>query len=695
MTNTTDFLVEIGTEELPPKALRKLEQAFARSLEQQLSDARLSHSGLRSFATPRRLAVLVTGLLSRQEDQEVERRGPPVKIAFDGDGNLTKAGQKFVDGNNTTVDQLERLATDKGEYLLYRGTQPGLAAEALLPDFVQNALAELPIPRRMRWGDSDAEFVRPVHWVVMLTDSGVIETTILGRAAGSVTYGHRFHAPKPIQLERPGDYADTLQQNGFVVPGFLDRKALVQSGAETAAADNGGKVVIPDELLDEVTALVEWPSPVVGSFDESFLRLPKEVLVSTLQEHQRYFPIHNADDSLTNQFITISNIESREPEQVRLGNEKVVEPRLSDAAFFWEQDLKTSLAEKCSGLDQVVYQKGLGTLAEKSARVATLCVEIAADLGEEAAVAERAALLAKADLLTEMVGEFPDLQGLMGCYYASRDGEDAAVAKAIEEQYLPRFAGDALPGTSVGQALAISDKLDTLAGIFALGQRPSGSKDPFALRRLALGLVRILIESNIDIDLRECTEIALALQPVEAKGDVSAELFEFITERLKAYYLDGQNPTLTGGAVTPELFEAVRQRQPASPVDFHQRLAAVAGFSHEAAAENLTASNKRIANILKASDTDIAAPREELLSESQEVSLYKAVESLRPGHEAAVQQRDYVAVLQQLTTLSEPVDAFFDGVMVNTDDEAVRANRLNLLASVRGLFLDVADLSRL
>lgn len=548
----------------------------------------------------------------------------------------------------------------------------------------------------MRWGSSDIEFVRPVHWVVMLAGSEVVPATVLGHQSDRLSFGHRFHAPEAISLENAADYAALLQQDGHVIPRFLDRKAMILESAKAAAAADGGHVLIPDALLDEVTALVEWPTAVVGSFDEAFLGLPDEVLISTLQEHQRYFPIHQEGGGLTNRFITISNIVSKDPDQVRLGNEKVVKPRLADAAFFWSQDMKTSLEEKTSGLKHVLYQKGLGSLADKARRVAVIAADIAAQLGEDAVVAERAATLAKADLLTDMVGEFPDLQGLMGSYYARHDGESEVIAEALREQYLPRYAGDKLPHTSMGQALSIADKLDTLAGIFALGQRPSGSKDPFALRRLALGMLRVIIESQIDLDIRALIQKAIEQQPAAAKPETAADLYDFVMDRLKSYYIDGQNPALSDTTISAEQFEAVRQREPVSPVDFHQRLMAVVAFNELPAAESLAAANKRIANILKSADlSDTAAVQESMLSEEAEIQLYQSVAGIRAAHSKAVSKHDYRAVLGQLATLAGPIDGFFESVMVNTDDAAIRQNRLALLSELRGLFLDVADLSRL
>jgi len=696
---TTNFLVEIGTEELPPKALRTLEKAFAKGLESGLTEARLGFSGMQSFATPRRLAVLVRDLQESQEDQSVERRGPPVRIAFDADGNPTTAAEKFAVGNGVTVAELDRLETKKGDYLLYRGEEAGKSAAQLLPEIIDEALAALPIPRRMRWGSSDVEFVRPVHWVVALLNTDILDCEILGHKAGRETRGHRFHAPQAISLKTATDYAEQLRTKGKVIVRFLDRKELVLKLAREAAETEGGVVEVDDDLLDEVTALVEWPVAITGSFDEKFLQLPAEVLVYTLQEHQRYFPVRNADGSLRNSFITTSNLESLDPEQIRLGNERVVLPRLSDAAFFWEQDRKIPLADRVDTLDTVVYQKGLGSIKDKSHRIVELATEIAGDMGETPENTGRAALLSKTDLLTELVGEFPILQGKMGYYYATLDGEPAPVAVAIGDHYLPRFSGDALPSTSEGQAVGLGDRLDTLAGIFCLGKRPSGSKDPFSLRRIALGLVRILIEAQIEIDLPLFLNKAVALQPVKPvkpEDDISAALYEFIIDRLKAYYLDGQSPDFQANEISPEVFEAVRLQQPASPLDFHQRLLAVVEFSKLDAADSLAAANKRIANILKKSAVDrVATVQESLLQEKEEVCLFKALADIGASHSSAVAERDYTAVLLQLAALREPVDTFFDSVMVNADDEALRANRLALLQQLRTMFLEVADLSGL
>ena len=701
---TADFLVEIGTEELPPKALRSLETAFTKAALAGLSDVGLGHGVTESFAAPRRLALLVRNLDRQQAEREVEKRGPPVKIAFDEAGKPTRAAEAFAAGCGVAVADLDRQSTPKGEWLCFRGIDSGQSAADLLPGIIDEALAKLPIPKRMRWGAGDAEFVRPVHWVVMLLDAEVVNAELLGKAAGAVTRGHRFHAPEPIQLAAAADYQATLEQRGWVVPGFMARRARVVELARAAAAGIDGEAILAPDVVDEVTALVEWPVAVAGRFDPEFLDLPEEVLISTLQDHQRYFPVRDGDGKLLPHFITISNLNSRDADQVRAGNERVVRPRLADAAFFYAQDRRTSLADRRDKLRQVVFEKDLGSLFDKSARVAQLGHEIAADLLHDASFDQtvfqqwvvRAAHLAKTDLLTSMVGEFPELQGRMGYYYAVHDKEMPAVATALEEQYLPRHAGDRLPATPTGRALAVADRLDTLAGIFAVGKRPTGNKDPFGLRRAALGLLRVLVEDNIELDLRKPLAQAVALQPV-AIADPSAlvaEIFAFIMDRLRAYYRDGLAPGLERGAVSAETLEAVRAREPSSPLDFHQRLLAVQGFLQLPAADSLALANKRIANILRGADQQAPdAVRPELFEAAEETALHEAVAHIMGSHAERLERRDYSAVLTELAALRAPVDAFFDAVMVMADDTALRENRLALLNRLRQLFLDVADLS--
>jgi len=696
MAATADFLVEIGTEELPPKALGRLEQAFADGVGARLGAAGLAYETLCSFASPRRLAALVTGLELSQPTQKIEKRGPPTRIAFDAEGKPTKAATAFAAGFGVDVDELERVATDKGEWLMFRGEEPGAPAAALLPAIVSEALAGLPIPKRMRWGSSDVEFVRPAHWVVMLLGDEILPGTILGLLAGRTTRGHRFHAPQAIVIEAPASYCLQLEEQGHVLADFSVRRERVRMLAESAAADIGGKAHLEPAVLDEVAALVEWPVPVTGRFDAAFLRLPEEVLISTLQAHQRYFPVRGDDRKLMPAFIAMSNLDSADPDMVREGNERVVLPRLADAAFFWDQDRRVTLDARRDDLRQVVFQKELGTLHDKSQRVAALARALATELGQDIEAAARAAELAKTDLLTAMVGEFPELQGRIGYYYANLDGEPDAVARAIEEQYFPVHAGGRLPETPTGRVIALADRLDSLAGIFAVGKRPSGNKDPFGLRRAALGVLRILIEEDIDLNLPAYIEAAVAAQPVDVADEAALvrEIYDFVIDRLRNYVLDGQAPGLDAGSVTPAVFEAVRVRGPASPLDFRQRVAAVRQFMQHDAADSLAAANKRIANILKSADADPDSRTDPALFEAtEEKALFKALQDLSQAHAGSLERRDYEAALERLATLKEPVDAFFDGVMVMADDMGLQRNRIALLTELRQRFLDIADLS--
>ncbi len=700
-TETADLLIEIGTEELPPKALRKLELAFAAGITSGIETARISIGEHRSFATPRRMAVLIHDVGLQQPVEIIEKRGPPLKVAYDTDGNPTRAARAFAEKCGTTVDKLQNLETSKGAWLTFSGESSGAATADLLPAIVNQALAALPIPRRMRWGNGDAEFVRPVHWVLMLLGNAVVPGEILGKPAGNITRGHRFHAPEPIPVAAPADYESLLTNSSKVIPCFENRRQRVQELAEAAGTKAGGTAVYDGDLLDEVTALVEWPVAVLGQFDADFLQLPEEVLIATLQEHQRYFPVRGPGNELLPCFITMSNLDSLQPEQVKNGNERVVRPRLADAAFFWKQDCAKPLSSRTEKLKQVVYQQGLGSLYDKSERIAKLCEKLAEAVGADVAASVRAATLCKADLLTEMVGEFPELQGRMGAYYASNDGEPDPVSTAIQEQYLPRHAGDALPGSPEGRCIALADRLDSLAGIFTLGKRPSGNKDPFGLRRAALGVLRILIEKDIDLDLPAILGEAITLQPEREafmggllNPRLGEDLYGFLLDRLRAYYLDGLAPGLPGGEISAEMFESVRARSPSSPLDFQHRISAVHRFMKLPEAESLAAANKRIANILKNADPGAQSDVDPTLFEAdQERRLYEVVEKLRTGHSAGLAARDYTKVLCHLSALRAPVDDFFDSVMVMADDAQLRANRLALLSQLRRLFLDVADLS--
>jgi glycyl-tRNA synthetase beta chain len=693
VAETHQFLIEIGTEELPPKALRGLSEAFLEGIRVGLSDRHLAFAEAIAFATPRRLAVRVDALAARQPDRDLERRGPPVAVAQDKDGAPTRAGLKFAESCGVPFDALDRLDTDKGAYVAFRGREPGRPAADVLPEVIEEALSTLPIPRRMRWGDTDFEFVRPVHWIVALMDTDVLPIELFGIQADRLTRGHRFLAPGPFSIPDASVYSELLEKSGCVSADFAARRNRVLAETMRTAAGAGGKPVYDDDLVDEVTALVEWPVPVAGAFNERFLDLPREVLVSTLQAHQRYFPIEDEDGRLLRRFVATANIESQDPDKVREGIERVVLPRLSDAGFFWDTDRRRTLASRRKDLENVIFQRKLGSMADRSRRVEQLAAQIAERLGHDSRSVARAAALAKCDLLTDMVGEFPDLQGVMGRYYALHDGEPGEVAVAIEEQYLPRFAGDRIPSTACGRILSLADKLDTLTGIFAIGARPSGTKDPFGLRRAALGALRILIEGNLELQLPELLAAAASQQPGTHDSDaVASDVLGYTMERLKAYYTEG-----VGELTAPvEAFEAVYARRPASVLDFHRRLQAVLAFGKLPAAESLSAANKRVANILRQAErVDLPAPDPGQMVEPEEKSLFEALLVLREQVEPLLETRDYGAALERLASLRDPVDAFFDRVMVMDENPILRENRLALLSQMRQLFLHTADLSKL
>ncbi len=689
MSNKRDLLIEIGTEELPPKALLKLSNAFTSGIEEGLKKAELDFAAIEPFASPRRLAVLVKALDAAQADKEVERRGPAVAAAFDKEGKPTKATEGFARSCGTTPEKLETISTDKGDWLVFRSNQKGQATAELIPGILNDSLAKLPIPKRMRWGDLEAEFVRPVHWVVLLFGDEVIDTEILSVRSSRDTRGHRFHAPEPIQIKAPATYAATLKESGKVLADFAERRELIRKQVVEAATKAGGSAVIDEDLLDEVAGLVEWPTAVVGSFEERFLDVPPECLISAMKGHQKYFHMVDGAGKLMPNFITLSNIDSRHPEYVREGNERVIRPRLTDADFFWNQDRKQKLEAFGDSLKTVVFQQKLGTVYDKSKRVSGLAAKIATIIGGDPKLAARAATLAKCDLMSNMVGEFPELQGIMGRYYAQNDGEPAEVAAALDEQYMPRFAGDNLPQGQTGQAVAIADKLDTLIGIFGIGQVPSGDKDPFALRRAALGALRIIIEQRLDLDLLEMLNLATeANKGLFDNDSVTIQVFDFMMGRLKAYYQEQ--------GIAADTFEAVLAQRPTRPLDFDARLKAVTAFRELAEAESLAAANKRIGNILKKSEETIPTKVDgKLLQESAEKALHKEVEAMAKKVAPLFTKRDYEAALKQLAGLREVVDNFFDQVMVMAEDPKIRANRLALLGQLRGLFLEVADLSQL
>ncbi len=691
-----DFLFEIGTEELPPKALPELELALRMGLGARLTAANLPHASLESFATPRRLAVRVRRLTARQPDQIVRRRGPPVRAAFDASGQPTRAAHAFAASCRVELAQLGRERDEQNnEYLWYAGTQPGASAVSLLPGIMTEVLDALPIPRRMRWGSGEAQFVRPVHWLVMLYGSEVVPATILDISAGRSTRGHRFHAPKEINLRAPASYEKALLTRGRVVANFAARRDRVREQVISVAAQSGGRALIEAALLEEVTALVEWPVAIAGQFEPRFLALPREVLLAALQDHQRYFPLESAEGSLLPGFIAVSNIESLDPTVVRAGNERVVRPRLADAAFFWEQDRREPLAARVEALARVTFQAKLGSVADKARRIAALADTLAATCHATPSRVARAALLCKCDLLSAMVGEFPELQGVMGAYYAKADGEDPETATAIREHYLPRSAGDALPETPSGMALALADRLDTLAGIFALGQKPTGTRDPFGLRRAAIGVLRICRERKLHVDLRALIEHAVTAQPLDElstrRAAIAEEVYEFIMERLRAQYLED-----APSGVTTEIFDAVLATRPRSPLEADERIRALVEFLARPEAASLTAANRRIANILKksagAAPTAIDAA---LLRAPAEQALHAALNQQRSAVQRALSEGNYGAAFAALAQLKGEVDGFFDQVLVNDPDAQLRGNRLALLGELRALFAGIADLSRL
>jgi glycyl-tRNA synthetase beta chain len=694
---SADFLVEIGTEELPPKALRNLMLSFSDNLERLLQESRLDHGSIQPLASPRRIAAIVSGLAMAQEDREVDAKGPPASIGFDDKGEATPAALAFARKCGVDVNALERTKTDKGEWLSYRSVEAGATAAALLPHIVEQALQNLPIPRRMRWGASGIEFVRPVHWVVMLHGKAIVPGTVLGHAAGDITFGHRFLSSGGIKISAPAKYLGLLEKKGFVLADFDVREHVIREQVSAAAKAAGGSVAATAGLFEEVAALTEWPVAMTGHFDENFLQLPQEAIIASLTGHQRYFPIVDDSGSLMPAFVVVANLASKAPDKVRDGNERVIRPRLADAAFFWQLDRQTPLADRASALERIVYQKGLGSLLDKSARAADLCAALAKELGIAADDAVRAAAIAKCDLLTGMVGEFPELQGVMGGYYARSDGETEAVASAIEEQYLPKFSGDAVPTSAAGQILALADKLDTLAGVFSIGKKPSGSKDPFGLRRAALGVVRILLECELELDLKSAVQHAVSLQPADqpVKDDVSRELFEFIVDRLRSFYVDRPD-------VSIEIFDAVLHAENFGSLllpDFERRIQAVQTFTQLAESASLASANKRISNILRQS-RDQGAQRvgdveESLLQEGAERDLYDALMSALAEVAPLQDVREYAAVLERLAVLKEPVDRFFDEVLVMADDAALKQNRLALLSRLREPFHLVADISRL
>ncbi len=692
MSARRDLLVEIGTEELPPTALKRLSEAFRDRLAEALQAAQLDWLEIHAYATPRRLAVVCKDLLTKQPDRLVERRGPALRAAFDEAGRPTRAAEGFARSCGVAVTELERMETDKGAWLVYRKVEPGRATAELLPELVEQALAALPIPKRMRWGASEASFVRPVHWVVLMLGETVVPATLFGLESDRHSRGHRFHHPEAIALPRAGDYAPLLETEGRVLADFEARRTAIRAQVEAAAAQLGGEALVDPALLDEVTGLVEWPVALTGGFDPRFLRLPQEVLVATMQGHQKYFPVRDAEGRLLPHFVTVANIDSRDPARVREGNERVIRPRLTDAEFFWQQDTRRPLGERLQALRHIVFQQRLGSLYDKVRRITAIARGMAAEMGVDEAQAERAAQLCKCDLVTEMVGEFPELQGTMGRYYALESGEAPAVAEAIGEHYRPRHAEDDTAATPLGQILAIADKLDTLAGLFAAGAPPKGDRDPFGLRRAALGALRTYIERGLEGDLMAHLRLACAQLEgtLEVPETLPERLYDFMMERLRAYYLEQ--------GVRHDSFEAVLARRPGRPYDFHRRLQAVEAFRGLPEAASLAAANKRIGNILRQAQERgeaIAEVDPTAFVEDAERALFEALSALEADVHQRVRAGDYETALTRLATLRAPVDRFFDEVMVMAEDAALRRNRLALLARLQALFLSIADVSRL
>lgn len=689
MSDTANLLIEIGTEELPPKSLLMLSNVFRREIENGLKTKELDFSAAHAYATPRRLAVKVSDLVLRSADKTIERRGPALAAAYDADGKPTKAALGFAASCKTDVESLTTLKTSKGEWLSYSAEVAGEETAGLVGELVAGALAALPIPKPMRWGSGSAEFVRPVHWIVLMLDDVTIDATILDINSGRKTRGHRFHSQGEIMLDSAAQYPQILEASAYVIADFAERRERVLKAAYAIAEQQGLRAIIDHDLLDEVTALVEWPVAICGTFDEHFLELPREVLIASMQDHQKYFPVESPDGSLSNRFITISNIDSSEPEAVRRGNERVIRPRLSDAAFFWRQDRKDPLEKRLHRLNGIVFEKRLGSIGDKTNRVVHLSRALAENFAADPEHCARAAVLSRCDLVSDMVGEFPELQGLMGSYYAKHDGEPEVVTSAIRDFYRPRYAGDTIPASAEGRCIAFADKLDSLVGIFAIGAAPTGDKDPYALRRAALGCIRIALESDSSIGFAAALKLASDgyANVVDTDG-TSSVVTKFFLDRLRGYYAEQKTPNA--------VVEAVLAVRPDQPSDIQARIAAVVAFRDLAESGTLAAANKRIANILKKNPLRAAITFDPaLLQDDAELALNDAIAKLDEALKACIEKNDHTNYLKQLARLNDPINAFFDEVMVMCDDEALRNNRLKLLSDIHASFTHVADIARL
>jgi len=681
-----NLLVEIGTEELPPKSLRKLAEAFAANLTAELESLELAHQGVGWYASPRRLGLQVKALDAKQQDKEVEKRGPATKAAFDAEGNPTKAAMGWARGCGIEVKDAQTLETDKGTWLLHIAKVAGQETKLLMADAISKALAKLPIPKPMRWGANKTQFIRPVHTVTILLGNELIEGEILGKQVSNQLQGHRFHHPEKISINHADDVFDVLK-SAYVIADYEQRKAQIRAQIEDAAKAVNAVVAMDEDLLEEVTSLVEWPVTLTATFEEAFLDVPAEALIYTMKDDQKYFPLLDQNGKLLNKFLFVSNIESKDPSVVISGNEKVVRPRLADAQFFFETDKKKTLESRLESLDSVLFQKQLGTLKDKSQRISELAGYIAEQLGADKALAARAGLLSKTDLMTEMVMEFTDVQGVMGMHYARHDGEAEDVAVAQNEQYMPRFAGDNLPTSLISCAVAIADKFDTLVGIFGIGQAPKGDKDPFALRRAAIGALRIMVEKQLPLDILDLVAKSQTLFGEKLTNlNVSTDVFDFMLGRFRAWYQDE--------GIEVDVIQAVLARRPTKPVDFDRRVKAVSHFRTLDAAESLAAANKRVSNILaKNNITTQGDVDQSLLSDDAEKVLAAQVAKFATDLAPLYSDGNYQEALSQLAGIRDSVDNFFDNVMVMADDEAVKQNRLALLSQLSGLFLEIADIS--
>ncbi len=692
------ILFELGCEELPPKSLKPLRDALQASVTEQLNEAEIGFDSIKAFAAPRRLALQIEGISEKQPDRSEQKRGPAIKAAFDSDGNPTRAAMGFAKGLGIDASELITINTDKGDYVGYEQTIQGQATTELLPTIFQTALDNLPIAKRMRSGASRNEFVRPVQWAVLMQDDAVIDATIQGHQTGKQTRGHRFHSPDYHEITHANDY-EQLLDDLKVVADFDKRQTLIKNQVKTLADEVNADPIVPQDLLDEVTALVDFPIALRANFEARFLQVPQEALISTMQADQKYFCLTDKAGKLQPYFIFITNIESKDPNQIIEGNEKVVRPRLADAEFFFLQDQKQPLFALTESLKTRVFQDKLGTIWEKSERIAKLAAFIATLMqqqGRDINVDEtvRAAILSKADLASSLVGEYPELQGIAGTYYARLNNEPEAVAASLQEQYLPKFSGDVLPQTPIGICLALADRLDTLVGIFAIDQAPTGSKDPFSLRRSAIGILRILIEKQLPINLVALVEQAIKGystsegSKIAKMGDTFTQVMAFLNSRYRAMY--------TEQGISVDTIQAVQAINPHMPLDFDQRIRAVQTFSELPQAEELADSNKRVANILAKSEVSVADTVDEaLLSEAAEQTLYQAVQQAQMAVKPLLETADYTQVLQTLVSLDAPLTQFFADVMVNSEDAALKNNRLALLKQVRALFLTVADISEL